>query len=75
MILFGYRNQDASTSVTEHETEQENIVSTDMAEETLSNKDDTVYYGQSEISKDGIVFVPHVTVEILEDNVSEIPDE
>lgn len=75
MILSGCRNQDASTFVTENETEQESIVSTDMAEETLSNEDDTVYYGQSEISKDDIIFVPHVTVEIPEDNVSITPDE
>lgn len=75
MILSGCRKQNASTSVTENETERESIVNTDVAEETLSNEDDTVYYGQSEISKDDIVFVPHVTVEIPEENVSETPDE
>lgn len=74
-ILSGCRKQNASTSVNENETERESIENTDAAEETLSNEDDTVYYGQSEISKDDIVFVPHVTVEIPEDNVSETPDE
>ena len=68
IILTGCREQNTTT---EHETQQKSAMSTDVTEENESNDEETVYYGQSEISKDDIVFVPHVTVEIPEENTSE----
>ena len=72
IIFYGCRNQEVPAATAETLTISESTANTEMAAATESADEDTVYYGQGEISPDDIIRVPSSTVEIPDEEAAEI---
>lgn len=70
IFFCGCRNQEVPAATAETLTISESTATTEMADATESTDEDTVYYGQGEISPDNIIRVPSSIVEVPDEMTS-----